>query len=223
MRSPTNNHSAHAVHRKSHPLPLSAKLQHPLSLISFVYRVENTNTAKWLTWKLLDYPGNTQFRQVLVDYTLQPKCRVPQSMCKCPFQGNTAPLYRKYRLKTQEYLKISNGLGRLWHFHSAKWIDGADAGLQQSDSSVLNIWTIIIWGHRWRSNCIKCVGLILKQSSIRMRQVPSNQIKGFYRHIKNCKYDKTFHSMQIDTFNLRVLIRKKRKKEIKTWVSSIPQ
>lgn len=28
---------------------------------------------------------------------------------------------RKYWPKTQEYLQIINGLGRFWHFHSAKW------------------------------------------------------------------------------------------------------
>lgn len=192
MRSPTNNHSAHAVHRKSHPLLLSAKLRHPVSPISFVYRVENTNTAKWLTWKLLDYPGNTQFRQVLVDYSLQLRCRAPQSMCICTFQGNTAPLYRKYQLKTQEYLQISNGLGRLWHFHSAKWIDGADAGLQQSDSSVLNIWTIIIWGHWWRSNCIKCVSLIQLNKDETGSFKSNQRISQAYKNIVNL----TRHSIQ---------------------------
>lgn len=105
MGSPTYNHTAHAVHRKSHPLLLPAKLQSPISPIPFVYRVENTSIAEWLTWKLLDYQGNTQFRQVLLDYTLQLRCRVPQSTCKCLCQGNTAPLYRKYWLKTQELSK----------------------------------------------------------------------------------------------------------------------
>lgn len=79
---------------------------------------------KWLTWKWLDYPENAQCGQVSVDYTLQLRCRVPQSVCKCQCQHNTAPLYRKYWLKTQEYLQISKGLGRLWRSHSAKWIEG---------------------------------------------------------------------------------------------------
>lgn len=101
MGSPTYNHTAHAIHRKSHPLLLPTKLQSPVSPIPFVYRVENTTIAEWLTWKLHDYQGNTQFRQVFLDYTLQLRCRVPQPTCKCPCQGNTAPLYRKYWLKTQ--------------------------------------------------------------------------------------------------------------------------
>lgn len=115
-------------------------------------------------------------------------------------------------------LQISNGLGRLWHFHSAKWIDGADIGLQQSHSSAFNIWTKIIWGLWLRSNCIKRVSLILFKKD-RFLQIKSNQIKGLHRHVENCKFEKTFHSTQTDIFHFRVLTRKR--KEIKAWVSSL--
>lgn len=46
MGSPTYKHTAHEIHRKSHPLLLPAKLQSPVSPIPFVYRVENTTIAE---------------------------------------------------------------------------------------------------------------------------------------------------------------------------------
>lgn len=56
MGSPTYNHTVHAIHRKSHPLLLSAKLQSPVSHIPCAYRVENTGIAKITYMKMASLP-----------------------------------------------------------------------------------------------------------------------------------------------------------------------